>query len=137
MKYKHILFFNIFLFSVFFWKLRFSYLWGDLAIWKFQKNKSEKLSMLKQKKGQFWNLHEILKKITPKYFQFSFHFSDDGRISMITVFNYFEKILIVLTFDLLWKYFIAPVGVPPRTSHSGWLLGLPFWGENTWKSKKC
>ena len=48
---------------------------------KFQKNRSQKLSMLEEKQGQFWNLHVILNRVSETYFQFSFYFSDDRRFS--------------------------------------------------------
>ena len=42
------------------------FLFSDL-----QNNGSQKLAVLEQKQGQFWNLHEILHNVTPKYFHIS------------------------------------------------------------------
>ena len=46
---------------------------------KFQKNRSQKLSMLEQKQRQIWNLHEIPHKVIKPNFQFSFYYFHDRR----------------------------------------------------------
>ena len=43
---------------------------------QFQKNRSQKLSMLEQKQRQIWNLHEIPHKVIKPNFQFSYYSHD-------------------------------------------------------------
>ena len=65
---------------------------------KFQKNRSQKLSMLEQKQRQILNLHEIPHKVMKPNFQFSSYYSYDRRSPNRNIF--FSKILIFLNFDL-------------------------------------
>ena len=53
-----------------------------------QKNRSQKLSMLEKKQGQFWNLYQIPHKTSNPEFRFSSYFSDEGRFSNKN-YNYF------------------------------------------------
>ena len=45
----------------------------------FQKNRSQKLSMLEKKQRQIWNLHEIPHKVMKPNFPFSFYYFHDRR----------------------------------------------------------
>ena len=79
LKKKYILFLKIFLFSEWFLKkIGFLCFFGYLFL-KFQKNRSQKLSMLEQKQRQIWNLHEIPHKVMKPNFQFSFYYFHDRR----------------------------------------------------------
>ena len=53
-----------------------------------QKNISKKISMLEEKQGQFWNLHQIPHKTSNPEFRFSSYFFDDGRFPN-KIYNYF------------------------------------------------
>ena len=53
-----------------------------------QKNISQKISMLEEKQGQFWNLHQIPHKTSNPEFRFSSYFFDDGRFPN-KIYNYF------------------------------------------------
>ena len=57
---------------MFFWVFIYLFL-------KFQKNRSQKLSMLEQKQRQILNLHEIPHKVMKPNFQFSFYYFHDRR----------------------------------------------------------
>ena len=68
------------------------------SFWKFQKNRSQKLSMLEQKQGQIWNLHWIAHKVMKPSFLFSFYYSHDRRSSNRKI-KKIPKILIFLTLN--------------------------------------
>ena len=65
---------------------------------KFQKNGSQKLSMLEQKQGQIWNLHWIPHKAMKPNFQFPSYYYYDLRSSNRKIF--FSKNTDFYDFDL-------------------------------------
>ena len=50
----------------------------------------KKLSMLEEKQGQFWNLHQILHKTSNLDFRFSSYFFDDGKFSNKITITFFS-----------------------------------------------
>ena len=88
---------NFWIFGIVFEKkIGFLCFFGYLFL-KFQKNKSQKLSMVEQNQGQIWNLHRIPHKVMKPNFQFSSYYSHDRRYSNRNIF--FPKILI---FFFVW-----------------------------------
>ena len=75
-----------------------------------QKTRSQKLSMVEDKQGQFWYLQWIPHKAMKWYFQFSSYYSDDGRFS-----NRTTVISKILHEEKNWKYhFLASYGIQCR-----------------------
>ena len=58
------------------------------AFLNLQMNRSQKLSMLEKKQGQFWNLHQIPHKTSNPDFWFSSYFFYEGRF-LNKNYNYF------------------------------------------------
>ena len=67
---------------------------------KFQKNRSKKLSMLKQKQENIWNLHWIPHKIMKPNFKFSSYYSKSSNRNI-----FFPKNTDFLKFDLRQNIF--------------------------------
>ena len=65
-----------------------------LKSWFFdlQKNRSQKLSMLEEKQGQFWNLHQIPHKTSNPDFRFSLYFFDDGTFANKITITFFSPV---------------------------------------------
>ena len=56
------------------------------AFLNLQKNRSQKLSMLEEKQGQFWNLHQIPHKTSNPDFRLIFLMIEDFRIKITITF---------------------------------------------------
>ena len=76
--------------GIVFEKMGFLCFFGYLFM-KFKKNRSQKLSMLEQKQGQIWNLHEIPHKVMKPNFPFSSYYSYDRRSFNRKIFFFFQK----------------------------------------------
>ena len=59
-----------------------------LKSWFFdlQKNRSQKLSMIEEKQGQFWNLHQIPHKTSSPDFRLIFLMMEDFQIKLQLIF---------------------------------------------------
>ena len=72
LKINHILFVKFFwIFDLVFEKIMIFMFFEGYFLGNFQKNRSQKPSMLEEKQGQFWNLHQIPNKtLNPDFLYF-------------------------------------------------------------------
>ena len=89
LKINHILFLKNFWFS--FWENYDFHVFEGYLIFFFFMNRSQRPSMLEQKQGQFWNLHQITNKtLNPDFWFFLFHFF--SGLKKVANCNFYSKI---------------------------------------------